>query len=188
MAILKFRVYFEEDDAVYRDILIKHTQNFKDLHFAILTAFEFDSKHKATFYRSNDLWDRGREISLEKYDKPYVAPPLLMFETTIASEIKDTNQKFIYVYDFNRIWSFQIALISVSKEENSRITYPDISRREGIGPPQYGTKSLLGEKFTDIEEKYDLVEVADGFTEDGEDLEVADDEADEIIEDNNEDF
>ena len=119
MAILKFRVYFEEDDAVYRDILIKHTQSFKDLHFAILTAFEFDSKHKATFYRSNDLWDRGREISLEKYDKPYVAPPLLMADTTIASEVKDTNQKFIYVYDFNRNWNFQIALISISKEESS---------------------------------------------------------------------
>ena len=187
MAILKFRVYFEEDDAVYRDILIKHTQSFKDLHFAILTAFEFDSKHKATFYRSNDLWDRGREISLEKYDKPYVAPPLLMADTTIASEVKDTNQKFIYVYDFNRNWNFQIALISISKEESSKYAYPYITRREGIGPPQYGTKSLLGEKFTDIEEKYDLIEVADGFTEDGEDVDAGDD-ADEIVEDNNEDF
>jgi len=187
MAILKFRVYFEEDDAVYRDILIKHTQSFKDLHFAILTAFEFDSKHKATFFRSNDLWDRGREISLDKYDKLYVAPPLLMADTTIASEIKDTNQKFIYIYDFNRNWPFQIALISVSKEESSKYTYPHITRREGIGPPQYGTKSLLGEKFTDIEEKYDLLEVADGFTEDGEELGTEED-ADEIIEDNNEDF
>ncbi|MEN9350286.1 MAG: hypothetical protein RL372_1264, partial [Bacteroidota bacterium] len=28
MAVLKFRVYLEEDDAVYRDICIKHTQTF----------------------------------------------------------------------------------------------------------------------------------------------------------------
>ena len=71
MAILKFRVYFEEDDAVYRDVLIKHTQTFQDLHFVILKAFEFDSKHQATFYRSNDNWQRGREISFQKYDKQY---------------------------------------------------------------------------------------------------------------------
>ena len=71
MAILKFRVYFEEDDAVYRDVVIKHNQTFQDLHFAILKAFEFDNKHQATFYRSNDHWQRGREISLTKYDKPY---------------------------------------------------------------------------------------------------------------------
>ncbi len=185
MAILKFRVYFEEDDSVYRDIAIKHTQTFKDLHLAILTSYDFDNKHKATFYRSNDLWLRGREISLAQYDKPYVAPPLLMDETTIASEIKDTNQRFIYVYDFAKNWGFQVALISVTKEESSKTTYPTITRKEGIGPPQYGTKSLLGEKFADIEEKYDLKEVNDGFGEDGEEEASGEEEQ---TEDNNEDF
>ena len=116
MAILKFRIYFEEDDSVYRDVVIKHTQSFKDLHDAILKAYEFDSKHQATFYRSNEAWQKGREISLEVYDKPYKAAPLLMAETTIGSEIKDTNQRFIYNYDFNKNWSFLIELINVSKD------------------------------------------------------------------------
>ncbi len=63
MAILKFRVYFEEDDSIYRDVAIKHTQSFSDLHGAILKAFEFDSKHQATFYRSNDHWqEAGRYL------------------------------------------------------------------------------------------------------------------------------
>ena len=95
MAILKFRVYFEEDDSIYRDVAIKHTQSFTSLHQAILKAYEFDSKHQATFYRSNDSWQRGREITLEKYDRNYKAPPLLMSETTIGSEIRDPNQKFV---------------------------------------------------------------------------------------------
>ena len=56
MAILKFRVYFEEDESVYRDVVIRHTQIFLDLHEAILKAYEFDNKHKATFFRSNDHW------------------------------------------------------------------------------------------------------------------------------------
>ena len=30
---------------------------------------------------------------------------------------------------------------------------------EGIAPSQYGTKGLLGEKFADVEEKYDLTQV-----------------------------
>jgi len=172
MAILKFRVYLEEDDSVYRDVAIKHTQTFKELHYAILSAYDFDSKHKATFYRSNEFWLRGREITLEKYNKEYVAPPLLMSETTIASEIKDTSQRFIYVYDFVKNWVFQVALISVSKEESSKATYPAITRKEGLGPPQYGTKSLLGEKFADIEEKYDLKEVNDGFSDESEEGEA----------------
>ena len=168
MAILKFRIYFEEDDAVYRDVVIVHNQSFQDLHLAILKAYEFDSKHAATFYRSNDNWLRGREISLEKYDKEYRAEPLLMADTTIGSEIRDTNQKFIYVYDFAKNWTFLVELINVSKEQNTRITYPATARVEGIGPQQYGTKSLLGDKFVDIEEKYDLGKGTEGFGEEGE--------------------
>jgi hypothetical protein len=173
MAILKFRVYYEEDESIYRDVAIRHTQSFRDLHESILKAYEFDSKHKATFFRSNDHWQRGREISLEKYDKEYRVEPLLMSETTIGSEIRDPNQKFIFLYDFNKNWSFMVELINVSKEENSRITYPATVRVEGIAPSQYGTKGLLGEKFADVEEKYDLSQVGEGFAEkneEGEDV------------------
>jgi Plasmid pRiA4b ORF-3-like protein len=177
MAILKFRVYLEEDEAVYRDVVIKHTQTFEDLHFAILKAYEFDSKHQATFYRSNDNWLRGREISLAKYDKEYKAEPLLMADTAIGSEIRDTNQKFVYQYDFVKNWSFMMELINVSKEENPRTNYPSVSRVEGIGPQQYGTRSLLGDKFADIEEKYDLTKGAEGFgLEGGADVADADNE------------
>src|SRR5688500_20286774 len=133
MAILKFRVYYEEDDSIYRDVAIKHTQSFTNLHNAILKAYEFDSKHQATFYRSNDAWQRGREITLEKYDRNYKAPPLLMHETTIGSEIRHPNQKFVYVYDYTRKWSFVVERINVSKDERTKIDYPAAVRKEGIG-------------------------------------------------------
>lgn len=177
MAILKFRIYFEEDESVYRDVVIRHTQNFRELHDTILKAYEFDNKHKATFYRSNDHWQRGREISLEQYDKEYKAPPLLMADTTIGSEIRNPNQRFIYQYDFNKNWTFLVELINVSKEENPKIIYPAVSRTEGIGPSQYGTKGLLGEKFADVEEKYDLTQAGEGFgekDEEGEDVGLGD--------------
>ncbi len=173
MAILKFRIYFEEDESVYRDIAIRHTQNFYHLHEAILKSYEFDNKHKATFYRSNDHWQKGREITLEKYEKDYKAPPLLMQETVISTEISNPNQRFIYLYDFNKNWTFLVELINISKEENPTLSYPCTARTEGIAPSQYGAKGLLGEKFADIEEKYDLTKTNDGFgekDEEGEDL------------------
>lgn len=189
MAILKFRIYLEEDESVYRDVAIRHTQNFFDLHGIILKAFEFDSKHEATFHRSNDNWQRGREISLEVYEKAYKAAPLLMKETPIGTEIRDPNQKFIYLYDLKKNWSFMVELISVSKEENAKITYPVVVRTEGIAPSQYGTKSLLGERFADVEEKYDLTKGTEGFGTEGEDG-LGDDFADteETTTDNAEDF
>ncbi len=84
MAILRFRIYLEEDDSVYRDVAIRHSQSFFELHLAILKAFEFDNKHEATFYRSNDNWQRGREISLEVYSKQYKISPLIMRQTSIG--------------------------------------------------------------------------------------------------------
>lgn len=173
MPILKFRAYFEEDETVYRDVVIKPTQHFKQLHESILKAYEFDSKHQATFFRSNDKWQRGREISLAVYDKPYQAPPLLMDETPIGTEIKSPNQRFIYVYDFEKNWNFLVELIQVIKEEDPQLQYPAITRSVGLAPSQYGTKGLLGEKFADIEEKYDLSKDEEGFgekDEEGEDI------------------
>src|SRR5579871_5939798 len=180
MAILKFRIYFEEDDSIYRDVVIRHTQSFLQLHQVILKAYEFDNKHQATFYRSNDHWQRGREITLAKYDKPYRAEPLMMESTTIGSEIRDPNQKFIYVYDFVKNWSFLVELINVSKDEEGRLDYPAITKVEGIGPSQYGTKGLVGDKLTEVEEKYDLAKVTEGFVvEGGDDAEADTDETSE---------
>lgn len=170
MAILKFRIYWEDDESIYRDLMIKHSQTFLDLHNCILKCFEFDNKHHATFYRSNDNWQRGKEITLEKYDKPYKAEPLLMHETVIGKEIHEPNQKFIYVYDFHKYWTFLVELINVNKEENLKVEYPVCSRTEGIAPSQYGTKGLINEKLSEIEEKYDLntAVMADSYSQEGE--------------------
>jgi len=187
MAILKFRVYWEDDDSVYRDVVIKHTQSFFELHQVILKCFEFDNKHHATFFRSNDKWQRGKEITLEKYDKAYQAEPLLMSETLIGTEIREPNQKFIYIYDFHKNWTFLVELINVNKEENLKIIYPSCSRSEGIAPSQYGTKGLVNEKLSEIEEKYDLNTsvLAEGYGEEGEESE--NDTGEEEIDDTNTD-
>jgi hypothetical protein len=189
MAFLKFRIYWEEDDAIYRDVVVKHTQNFTELNDIILKAFEFDQKHDATFFRSNDIWKRGREISKAVYEKEYIAPPLLMEETTIGSEIIDTNQHFIFLYDFVKSWTFLIELIQVIKNADADMSleYPIVSRIEGVGPMQYGTKGLLGKTFADIEEKYDLSEAKEGFGEEGEDAEEGDNDKDDNDDDSTED-
>jgi Plasmid pRiA4b ORF-3-like protein len=183
MAILKFRAYFQEDESIYRDIAIKHTSSFFELHSAILIAYEFDNKHAATFYRSNDSWQRGREISVVKYDKPYKAEPLIMNETVIGTEVKDTNQRFIYEYDFDRSWLFAIELISVEKVESDKLYYPLCVRTEGVAPPQYGSKGLVDKRLAEMEEKYDLKPTAleDGYGtegEEGDDAEVEEDDSD----------
>ena len=189
MALLKFRIYWEEDDATYRDVVIRHKQNFEDLHHIILKAYEFDTKHQATFFRSNDQWQRGREITFDVYDKSYKATPLIMRETSIGSEIKEPNQKFIYQYDFVKGWTFLVELIQVIKEEDAKVEYPAIVRREGLGPSQYGTKDMIASRLSEVEEKYDLNAGAEGYGEEGDEDEVGGEEEDDsFTEDTSEEF
>lgn len=173
MAVLRFRIYWEEDESVYRDVAIRHTQNFMELNDAILKSWEFDNKHEATFYRSNDNWQRGREISKEKYDKSYKAEPLIMHEVAIGTEIKSPNQRFIYTYDFKKNWEFLIELIRVDKTAGDG-EYPVCIRVEGLGPSQYGTRELIDKRLAETEEKYDLKSGEEGYGDEGEEQENED--------------
>lgn len=170
MPILRFRVYWEEDDQTYRDIEIKGNQSFLDFHQAIVKAYEFDGKHPASFYESNDRWTRGREFNSEVMVNKKDAPALSMSKTPVSALIALPDQKFIYVYDPAKQWTFQVELINVNKDEDPKRVYPFLLRKEGIAPAQYGIKGVNPDKLMEIEEKYDLGadEMAEGFGNEGE--------------------
>lgn len=173
MPVLRFRVYWEEDDLVYRDIEIPGSNNFRALHEAILKSYDFDQKHEATFFESNDRWHRGRGISSEVMVNKRDAPELSMVKTPISALIIAPDQQFVYEYDRQRQWVFLVQLISMEKEEDPRKTYPLIARKEGIGPSQYGVKGapVAGvERSMEVVEAYDLgaEEMAEGFGNEGE--------------------
>ena len=174
MAILRFRVYWEEDDLTYRDIEIKGSQTFHDLHTVILKAYEFDGKHAASFFESNDKWTRGRELSSEVLVNKKDAPALSMIKTPVSALVALPDQKFIYVYDPTKKWTFLVELTNVNKEETFKRVYPFVLRKEGVAPAQYGIKGVNPDKLMEIEEKYDLgaEEMAEGFGSDieGEDI------------------
>jgi hypothetical protein len=170
MAILRFRIYWEDDDQTYRDIEIMGNQTFMDLHKGIMTAYEFDGKHTASFYESDDKWSYGREINSEVLVNKKDAPALSMLKTPVSALVSNPDQKFVYVYDPAKKWTFLVELIGVNKDETPRRVYPFMLRKEGIAPAQYGIKGVNPDKIMEIEEKYDLgaEEMAEGFGDEGE--------------------
>jgi hypothetical protein len=114
MPLFRFRVAWEEDDLVYRDVEITSGQTFKDLHDIILKAYDFDSKHSAQFFESNDRWMRvGRTFSSEVTVNKKDAPALSMVKTPVNALISVPDQKFIYEYDPAKKWTFLIGLIGL---------------------------------------------------------------------------
>lgn len=170
MPILRFRAYWEEDDQVYRDIEIKPSQSFHDLHKAIMQAYEFDGKHTASFWESNEKWEKGLELNSEVLVNKKGAPALSMSRTPVSALTSTPDHKFVYEYDPAKKWTFMVELIGVAPDENPRVTYPHVFRKEGVGPAQYGVKGVNLDKLLEIEEKYDLGADAEGFGSEGEDL------------------
>ena len=170
MPLFKFRVYWEDDDNIYRDIVLKTGQSFHAFHEAILTAFEFDKKHKASFFSSNENWIRGREISSDVLVNKKDAPALSMIKTPVSALVEKPDEKFVYTYDPVKKWNFLVELIGIDKDEDSRKEYPLCTKKEGVAPAQTGIKGLANERLLEIEEKYDLSkeEMAEGFGAEGE--------------------
>jgi hypothetical protein len=179
MPILKFRVYWEDDDNIYRDIVLKTGQNFQSFHETILTAFEFDKKHSASFFQSNDKWLRGREISSDVLVNKKDAPALSMIKTPVSALVEKPDEKFVYTYDPVKKWTFLIELIGIDKEEESKKEYPYCIKKEGVAPAQTGIKGLANERLLEIEEKYDLTkeDLSEGYGSEGDEESNGSDDA-----------
>lgn len=121
MAGLKFRVLLDSSDKneVFRDILIGDSDNFENFYKAILNAYNFTEDQMASFYMSNDTWDKGFEISLFDMsfgeDQDQILPGV-MNTSTIRDFIQESDQKMILVHDFLRMWIFLIELIGYTDD------------------------------------------------------------------------
>ncbi len=134
MAIYRFRVVFEDHDEVQRDIEIKASQTFLDLHQAIQEAIRFDSKHAASFFVSDDYWRKNQEITLLEEDlDPDVK---LMSKVKISSQIENPYQRFIYLYDKQVQWTLTVELIKIDNEDPKK-NYPCCVKSLGNPPKQY---------------------------------------------------
>ncbi len=171
MAGLKFRVLLDSEskNEAFRDILISDTDNFESFYKAIMSSFRFKGDQMASFYVSNDAWDKGHEISLMdmSYDDDSIdSPSAVMKEAIIKDFLEEPDQKFILVYDFMRMWIFLIELIGYEKENP---VAPEVLMAVGMAPPEDSrlvadSDELITDEGDD--EDYDDDDDDDDFSED----------------------
>jgi len=140
--VYRFRVTFEEYDEVIRDVEIKSTQNFDDLHNIIQSSIGFDASKHASFYMSNDNWLKEQEISSEeKKDKDGKKVPL-MKDSRLCDFIADPHQKIYYISDFDSKWTFFVELFKILPAADVNIIYPLCVKSIGEAPKQYTITSV----------------------------------------------
>ena len=112
----KFRVLIDtlEEENAFRDIVVDSSSTFEVLNNMIVQAFKFKGDQVASFYLSNDEWDKGQEIGLMDMTGES-ADFLPMRDTLIREKVEELNQKLLYVYDFLSMWCFFIELVQIKE-------------------------------------------------------------------------
>ncbi len=118
MAGLKFRVLLDtkESTEIFRDIIIPDSATFADLHKICIESFGFKGDQMASFYMSNDDWDKGQEITLEDMSFGEESDTPIMDKALVREFIEAPDQKIILVYDFIKMWIFLLELVAYEKE------------------------------------------------------------------------
>ncbi len=132
VALTKFRVIIDTEQDVFRDIEIKSDETFFQLHQAILNAFQFGDGEMASFYVSDENWEKGLEIPLMDMGESAVS----MDNTTIHDMASSLGDKLLYVYDFMRMWIFYVEVMEIKEgsitEGNHQVvlTFGDAPKQE----------------------------------------------------------
>lgn len=136
MNTVVLRVVVDTEEDIFRDIEIRADQNFEELHDAIIKSFEFGGDQMASFYMSNDNWEKGQEIGLmdlSAFDGDDSTPS--MKNTSISNFLTDRHQKMLYVYDFLKMWIFYVEVIAINDASTSEV-YPKVVREFGAAPDE----------------------------------------------------
>jgi hypothetical protein len=154
--VYRFRVTYEEHEDVFRDIEIKASHTFDDFHNVIQQAINFDNSKTASFFITDDYWRREQEIPLvmnqsEKEKRARAKKDEAPKRKVIADYVNDPHQKFIYVFDPEKEWTFQIELIKILPPDGN--DYPKCVKSSGTAPKQYKEVNLPPPPPEDDEEE-----------------------------------
>lgn len=138
MTIYKFRVMYEDDDSIYRDIEIKPSQTIQDFESVIVSAYNLPSILSGRFFISNDNWHKLKQLQTaasgeekkvkgKSKDGATALPMLVAF-------IDDPHQKFIYEYTGTQEFVFLIELMTLTGNEKPSVIYPVCVRQQGPSP------------------------------------------------------
>jgi len=139
MNVLKIRILVDDQEDFVREIEIKSDQTFKNLHDFLIKSFKFSGNELASFYLSNDEWEKLTEITLIDMsgevdqnlgDEDIVHTIFLMDKVQLDEFLDEPDQKLIYEYDFLHLHTFLLELIEILPV-NAKTTYPRITLSRG---------------------------------------------------------
>lgn len=178
MAIYRFKISFEDYDEVIREIDIKSTQTFEDLHKAVHRSTGYSAEKSSSFYVSSDHWIKGDEIAYLPNQRKTDNGVILMEKAKLSSYIEDPHQKFYYIYNFDRPFDFHVELIKIILQTDPNIEYPVLFKSIGEAPKIFnasdpGVAAAVASTAA-VSNDFDFLNEMDFVPEDSEEIEAMD--------------
>jgi hypothetical protein len=187
MKTYKVRVVLDhkEEQEIFRDIAVSEKNSLEDMHHAIIKAFQFEGLEIASFYKSDEAWNKNEEFPIMDMGFDEEEKVKLMHAVKFKDIALDTKN-LLYVYDFIRLWIFYVTIVEEIPAEHG-VVYPVLLYSFGEAPSEdsRGTfqakkttqksnsinnkGTMFTEELNDFEEIYDEDEFDDLDFEDGDD-------------------
>lgn len=176
MAIYRFRLSFEDYDEVIREIDIKSTQTFEDLHKALHRSTGYNAEKPSSFYVSSDHWIKGHEIAHLPNQRKIDNGVTLMEKAKLSAFIEDPHQKFYYIYNFERPFDFHVELIKIILQDDPKVEYPFLFKTIGEAPKIFDSSNMgaVAATTATASSDFDFLNEMDFVPEDSEELEAMD--------------
>ncbi len=156
--IYLFRIISDEDQDFCRDLVIDGSDTFLDFHHTLQENLGYDPSQLASFFITNEVWEKQQEITLIDMMQDPDLPVVIMDQVTLDEQITEASQRMIYLFDFFSDRAFFIELLEESDQTSSKDT-PFIGYAKGEAPPQL----LLDLLMDDSESAPDLDDLDEGM-------------------------
>jgi len=157
--VLKLRIVADTEEDIFADVLLDTSCHLLSLHKFILDLFKLDQLEMASFYLSNDEWDKGEEITLfdMSLEEDEFSP--MSMESTSIFQIHEKTNKILYVHDFLNMNIFYVEILDLLPS-NQNHTEIQLIHHFGTYMPK---KMITDEEDINMEQ---INEIYDEFNED----------------------
>ncbi len=156
--IYKFRMISGDERAFLREYEICSDSTFLDFHKFIQDDLNFDANQLASFFLTDEQWNKGLELTLIDMENDAGPAAIPMDSVKIRELLKNKKDRLLYVFDIfsDRCFFIELANI-IEQKENEQ--YPNCTASVGVAPEQVIVEDITIEDIAAAADDDDFDEI-----------------------------
>lgn len=131
--IYHLRAISNESDDFVLDIAIDSQFTFLELHDFIQEKLDYDPSHMASFFTTDEDWNKEHEITLIDMDEE-AENTSCMERTRLKDLLTHPKQRILYAFD---LFSERVLFMELSQIDEGKLQFPVCTKLQGTAPVQF---------------------------------------------------